>query len=222
MRFASLAALALAATLPAIAPAQVVDEGSFTISRGGTPIGREEFTIRRDGAGAGSVLVAYATVTLDGRRLSPALRADQSGSPLAYQVEVRTGTTLEEKLSGQVGRGRFSSRVRTPAGEAAKEYIVADGALILDENVFHQYYFVARRERGTVPVVIPRRNVQVFMRVTPAGPDRVTVGGTAITARRFELSGPEGTRTIWVDGDGRVLKVALSNGTVALRDSPPR
>lgn len=220
MRYAALA-LALTAAVPATARAQLVDEGRFTISRNGAPVGREEFTIRREGAGTAAVLVAYATVTLDGRRLSPALRTDPSGAPLAYQVEVRTGTSVEEKLSGQVGRGRFSARVKTPAGEAAKEYIVADGALILDDNVFHQYYFVARRGAGTIPVVLPRRNVQVFLRVTAAGADRVMVAGTPLAAQRLVLTGPEGARTIWVDEQGRVLKVALADGTVALRDAPP-
>jgi hypothetical protein len=124
-----------------------------------------------------------------------------------------------------VGRGRFSAQLRTPRGESAREYVVADGALILDDDVFHQYYFLARAGRtGLVPVVVPRRNVQVTMRVDNEGADAVTIRGNRIAATRYAMTEPDGsTRRIWVDGDGRVLRVTLeARGITALRDDPPR
>lgn len=227
---AALAALVAAA--PSIAPtalaAQVVtvDEGSFTVTRQGQRVGREEFTIRRTpGAEGQNVLVASATVAYDDRRLAPALRTDSAGSPLAYALEVRVGSEVAEQLKGAVGRGRFSAVTRTPSGESAREYIVSDGALILDEGVFHQYYFVARAGRtGRVPVVVPRRNAQVLMTVEGGEAASVTVGGRALDARRWVLHEPGGaSRTFWADAAGRVLKVELpAQGIVALRDDPPR
>src|SRR5665647_258493 len=89
--------VALSLALPSASVAQVttVDEGSFTITRGGTRpadrIGQESFTIRRTRGPGGDVVVANATVTFDTRHIAPALRTDTSFSPLAYQVEVRTG-----------------------------------------------------------------------------------------------------------------------------------
>jgi hypothetical protein len=204
----------------------VVDEGSFTISRSGTKIGRESFTIRRTPGPGGDVYVANATVEFDTERLSPALRADDSFAPLAYQLEVREGGEVRERLRAIVGRGRISAQVKTAKGESTKEYIVADGALVLDDNVFHQYYFLARRASGasTVPVVIPQRNTQVVMRVSTQGNDAVSIGGRAISARLLVLTEPGGaTRHIWVDDQGRVLKVALdARGITATRDEPPR
>lgn len=216
--------------VPAAAPSQVtvVDEGSFTISRSGTKIGREVFTIRRTPGPGGDVYVANATVEFDAERLAPALRADDSFAPLAYQLEVRSGGEVRERLRAIVGRGRISAQVKTAKGESTKEYIVADGALVLDDNVFHQYYFLARRasgsSSGTLPVVIPQRNTQVVMRVSTQGNDAVTVGGRGVAARVLVLTEPGGaTRHIWVDDQGRVLKVVLdARGITALRDEPPR
>ena len=227
MRYFGLLSATLLA-VPAAAPSQVtvVDEGSFTISRSGTKIGRESFTIRRTPGPGGDVYVANATVEFDTERLSPALRADDSFAPLAYQLEVREGGEVRERLRAIVGRGRISAQVKTAKGESTKEYIVADGALVLDDNVFHQYYFLARRASGasTVPVVIPQRNTQVVMRVSTQGNDAVSVAGRAINARVLVLTEPGGaTRHIWVDDQGRVLKVALdARGITATRDEPPR
>jgi hypothetical protein len=225
-----LSATLLAMPAPAAAQVTVVDEGSFTISRGGSPVGRETFTIRRTPGPGGAVYVANATVDVDATRISPALRADNSFSPLAYQLEVREGAAVRERLKGLVGRGRFSAQVKTPTGESTKEYIVSDGALVLDDDVFHQYYFLAQRVQqlgtggGTVPVVIPRRNTQQVMRVRVQGDEQVVVGGKALEARHLVLTEPGGSaRQIWVDAQGRVLKVSLdARGIVALRDDPPR
>lgn len=230
MRPLALRSVALSVALlaaPALAAAQVatVDEGSFTIARGGGIAGREQFSIRRTPGGDGTVYVASATVSYDDRRLSPALRADAGGAPLAYQVEVRIGSEVQERLTGQVGRGRFSAQSKTPRGESTKEYVVSDGALILDDDVFHQYFFVAQRPRaGTVPVVIPRRNTQVTMSVQERGTEQVTVGGRPLEARHLVLGEPGGgQRDVWVDAQNRVLKVSIpARGLVATRDDPPR
>jgi outer membrane protein assembly factor BamB len=222
---AAFVAVALAA--PALsAQVTTVDEGSFSILRNGQRIGREEFTIRRTpGAEGQPVLVASATVAYDQRRIAPALRTDSSGAPIAYALEVRTGTEVQEQLKGAVGRGRFSAVSRTPKGESAREYIVTDGALILDDEIFHQYFFVARAARtGTLPVVVPRRGAQVMMRIEDGGAATVTVGGRALPARRVTMREPAGgRRDILVDAQGRVLQVELpALGIVATRDDPPR
>ncbi len=222
MRYAILSSALLLAAGPLAAQSSVVDEGSFTISRGGDRIGREDFVIRRTASPGGDVLVASATVSYNGQRLSPALRTDQNGAPLAYQVEVRTGAEVRERLVGQVGRGRFSARLRTPQGESAKEYIVSTGALVLDDDVFHQYYFVALRDgSGSVPVVVPRRNVQVSMRIDQRGSEPITIGGRSISARHMVLSGSGEPRHIWADDEGRVLRVTVGDVS-AVRDEPPR
>lgn len=226
-RLSTTLAAALSLGAPAAAAAQVVtvDEGSFTITAGGQAAGREDFRIRRTPAAGGAEYVASATVSLGSKRLAPDLRADAKGAPIAYRLEVRTGGDTQERLTGQVGRGRFSAQLKTARGESTREYVVSDGALVLDDDVYHQYYFVALAGRsGSVPVVIPRRNVQVTMRVRREGTEAIEVGGRDIDATHLVIGEPGGgDRHLWVDGQGRVLKVAVpGRGIIVQRDEPPR
>ena len=226
IRYLAAAALTATLALPAASQVTTLDEGTFTIVRNGTPVGRESFTIRSSAGGPGGAVVqARATVSYDDRRLTPVLKSDSIGSPTEYQLEVRAGANASEVLKGVIRRGRFSATMQTPRGENLKEYVVSEGALVLDEDVFHQYYFLARGGRtGSVPVVVPHRNVQVVMRMEDRGPASVSVGGRTIAGRAFVLVEPGGAnREIWVDAQGRVLKVAIpSRGIVATRDEPPR
>ena len=225
-RYLAVLAFSAGTALPAFAQVTTLDEGVFAISRNGTPVGRESFSIKSSPGGMGGPVVqARATVSYDDRRLTPVLKADSIGSPTEYQLEVRAGANASEVLKGVIRRGRFSATMQTPRGENLKEYVVSEGALVLDEDVFHQYYFLARGNRtGDVPVVVPHRNVQVVMRIEERGTTSVTVGGQAITARALALVDPSGgTREIWVDSRGRVLKVSIpSRGILALREEPPR
>ena len=225
-RHLAVIALSAATATPAVTQVTTLDEGTFTISRNGVAVGRESFTIRSSPGGSGGPVVqARATVSYDDRRLTPVLKADSIGSPTEYQLEVRAGANASEVLKGVIRRGRFSATMQTPRGENLKEYVVSEGALVLDEDVFHQYYFLARGNRtGSVPVVVPHRNVQVVMRIEDRGAASVAIGGRSIAGRALVLIEPGGAnREIWVDAQGRVLKVAIpSRGLVAIRDEPPR
>ncbi|MEP7346961.1 MAG: DUF6134 family protein [Gemmatimonadaceae bacterium] len=203
--------------------ARSIDEGSFTITVNGQRAGREDFSIAGTPTGRGTEYIARATIVMGDRRLSPAMQADSSGAPMTYQIQTRNASD-QEWWSGTISRGRVDARMRTAKGEARKEYIVTEGAIILDDDVFHQYYFVvSRAQTGSAAVVIPRRNTQLTLRIASAGADRVSIAGKELDATHYVLSEPSGIqRDLWVDAQGRVLKVAIpSKGIVALRDDPP-
>jgi hypothetical protein len=229
-RLLALAGLALApvALAPALASAQVatVDEGSFTIFQRGARLGHEDFRIRRmPVTDSTSEYVASAVVAYGGRRLSPDLRTGTRGGPLAYTLESKTGAQLQERVSGQVGRGRFSAVRKTADGESSKEYALGEGAVILDDEVFSQYYFVGQGGRpGSFSVVCPRCSSQTTGRMEDRGSERLTIGGTAVDARHLVLhDAVGGDRELWVDARGRVLKVAIpSRDLIAIRDEAPR
>jgi hypothetical protein len=219
--------LAAVAGAPAGLPGQVMtkDEGSFTITRGGANVGREEFSIRSTPAASGEIVVARANISLDEARLLPALSTDEAGAPSRYQIEIKSGTKTIQLLKGQLSRGRFSVQLQTPRGESAREFVASRNALILDDDVFHQYYFLARMGRaGDFPVVVPRRNVQVTVHVEDRGTDQLTIGGRVLDGHHLMLTEPgRPTRDIWVDALFRVLKVAIeSEKLIAMRDDPPR
>jgi hypothetical protein len=232
LRLAAIAALAfvpLGAARPVPLAAQVVtvDEGSFTVTRGGAKIGREEFRIVRQGSAGAGEYVARALAAYGDRRVAPALQADAEGSLLRYQVEVRTAAGVEERLMGQAEGTRFRVQMRTQRGEAAREYMIDGPTVVVDDELFHQLYFVSLGSRaggGEVATLMPRRNVQGPSRVSRTGADPVVISGRSIPATRLAVTTPDGTRRdVWIDGGGRVLKVSVpGDGTVALRDDPPR
>jgi len=179
--------------------------------------------IVRTPSGSGIVLVATGTAVLGTTRTVTALRTDTSGAPLAYQLEGREAGDVRERVSVQVGRGRVSARAQSPRGESAREYFLKDGMLVLDEDVVHQYYFLAlHRERSTVSVVLPRRNVVAELRVVNKGDEPIEIAGSRVVARHLGFADGAGEREIWVDALGRVLRVdAPVLGLVAVRDALP-
>lgn len=211
---------------PLSAQVTTLDEGSFTITVSGERVGREDFRIRSTPGAAGPEIVATANISLSSRRILAQMRADSAGVPSRYVIEVKDGQTVDERVDGSVFRGRVSARLKNSRGESANEFVASPGALVIDDDVFHQYYFITRRQSpvGPVSVIVPRRNAQVTMRVAAAGAEKLTVGSTTLDARRFTIADPGGTdREVWADADGRLLKVAIpSKGVVALRDDPPR
>ena len=221
----ALLAPAVAAPLPVTAQVAVVDQGSFTISVQGSRAGREEFLIRTTpGASQRPTYLATAVVVLGDRRLSPRLATDESASPVGYDMEIR-GSEGTQSFNSKISRGHMSARIRTPRGESGKEFVVADGAFILDEDVFHQYYFLARaKKEGPVAVVVPKRNAQVTMRVAQQGRERVTIGSGPVEANKMTVSEPGGAdRQVWFDDQGRILRVEIpSRGITAVRDEAPR
>ena len=226
MKTLTLVAVA-AAVFSGSARAQVatLDEGSFTITIKGDRVAREDFRIRKTPGGAtGSEVVATSTASYGSRRVVSQLQSDSVGAPSRYVLELKDAAGENERFEGAVGRNRVSARVRNARGESANEFMVSSGALVIDDEVFHQYYFLTRRPAGSVSVIVPRRNTQVVMRIADAGADKVTIGGTPLDARHFTIADPGGAdREVWADASGRLLKVAIpSRGVVALRDDPPR
>lgn len=209
-----------------------VDAGSFTILRGSTKIGREEFRIRRASPpGLGFLLTG--TVVYPDRRMLPVLGTDSAGSPERYQVDVRIGDRRAELLSLQIGHGQGSTRVQTSRGETATEFEVPPEARLLDDSIFSQYYFLVRPLYSagrtavgtsvTLPVILPRRATSATMRLEVVGPDSVDAGGGRRAATRWRLSGSGDERELWADAGGRILRVVFPGvGLTAVRDDAPR
>jgi hypothetical protein len=78
-------------------------------------------------------------------------------------------------------------------GSAAREYIVTQGALLLDEEVIHHHWFLALRSRnGSFPVVVPREggNVPAGRHVLVRAQDEVEVAWGAPCRPRVVARGP--------------------------------
>ncbi len=205
-----------------------VDEGSFVVTRGGAAIGREEFRILRQPAAGREAFVARGVGAYGARRVVPALQADAEGEPLRYQIDVH-GAGPEERVSAQGGAaGHFAAQIQRGGREGAREYLLAPGTVVADDDAYHQLYFIARRAMDgatSVPVLVPRTDAQLSVAVTRAGSEPVTIAGHAIPATHYVLADARAgwRRDLWVDGEGRVLRVVVPNlGISATREEPPR
>lgn len=219
------AALACTAARPARAQETVVDEGTFTITRNNAPIGREAYRIVAAAAGGGQAYRATATISFDSSRISLRLTTDSVGAPLTYQAEVRVHGRLASRVDGNGRPGLFSTLVKTPDGESARDYVMGAHPLLLDDDAFDPYYFaLLPPTRARFSAINPRAGTQATFRLEERGSEPIRVGRGTITARHFALVGADGaTRDVWVDGQGRLLRVAIpARGLVAQRDEAPR
>jgi hypothetical protein len=215
--------------VPAVARAQVavVDEGSFTLTVEGRRVGREDFSIRTTaGAADLAVLAAQGTIAVGDRRLLPALSATAGGVPVSYQIEERVGRDIDSRWALQLGGGRAVVRRRDKKGESSSEFLAGPTPVLTDDDVVHHLYFVFRRtHEGNVSLLIPRRNAVMPARVHTVGADTVAIAAQRLPALHLTISpvsGPEPVRDVWIDADGRLLKVSIAaRGFVALREDPP-
>jgi hypothetical protein len=222
----SLSALLL--LLPVAARAQssaIVDEGTFVVTRNGTAAGRESFRITRTPGPNGQVLLCTGQSAIGDTRVTSRLATDSVGVPVSYDANILTRGTQMVRLRGGGRPGRFSILMQTQTGESAKDYLLSNGALLLDDDVFHQFYFVPRlTSHANIIAIDPRGSSQTTYSLADRGGENVTIGRQSVPARHYALVSATGaTQDVWVDGAGRLLKVALpAKGLIALRDELPR
>ncbi len=207
----TLALGALLVTAPASAQTTVIDEGSFRIDIRGSDIGTETFTIRRSGRGANATTVAQGRIVLDtGEQIRTVVQL--RGTPLAasaYQIEI-TGDN-RQSITGRVSGRRIRATMVSDAAERMREFLVEDGAIVIDHDVAHQHYFIAQRTHdGTVPVILPRDSRQVTARVHDHGTETLEIAGQQVTAHHLDvqIDGLD-PRSLWVDDQNRILRIHI-------------
>lgn len=229
MRLFLATALGLAAAAPlarAAAQNTIVDEGTLIVVRNGAVVGRETFRIVEVDGGE-KVFTATAQVSHGTRRLTPALSVSATGNPLLYRMELREGTTVQERLQATARPGRLSVLLQTDGGEAAKDYVLGSGALVLDDDIYHHYAFVPAARAGgagsEVMVVVPRSGRQLRATLAAVGEEQVEIGGRTVPATHYVLTLPGGARDVWADANGRLLRVSLpALALTATREELPR
>jgi hypothetical protein len=220
------ALLALAAALglarPSAAQSVLIDAGAFRLSVAGREVGRDSFNIRRTGAGAETRILAQGWVDVNSRRISSLLETNAGYALTRYQASVSGPDSAE--FHATVNGRRLEMAVRSPAGEQAREARAREGAVVLEENVAHHYFFlgVLAHEGQRLPVIIPRVNEQADFQIGAITAGRLTVGGQALDANRVQVTADGVERIIWVDAQGRVLRVEIpSTGFLAERVRAP-
>lgn len=208
-----------------------LDVGSFTISVGGQRTGREQFSVQRVVTNDGGTIELRSESAVGDTRTAVRLEADSAGTPVRYSIEARRGTEQILRLGGQRVRGRFATLARSVTGEAAREYLLRPGAVVVEEDGIVQYALLVRGrmlaegEGLTLPSLTPVANSQGAMRIVlEAAHDVVVIAGARRDARRYRIVTAAGeVRLLWAEADGALLRVSIpARGVDALRDDVPR
>lgn len=211
----------------ATAQSVTLDEGMFTLTLDGAPLGTETFLIQRTGTGTAASILARGRIVRDdgsGELLSSLQLDGSPPRPTAYEIRIE-GDSAQRVLARAIGR-RLSVRTISPDGDRMREFLVPDGAALLDDGIAHQYFFVTRTlgdDAIQVPVIVPRRDRQMNARFQVIGTEDIQVGDFTISARIVAVE-PAGSahRRVWIDEVGRVLRLSIPDrGFLAQRNAPP-
>lgn len=191
--------------------AQQADRGVFTIQRGETSMGREEFTYQpsSDGDGGG-VLASLARYPAAGPvvQIQAMLEQGPGGVVVALQIDTRQPSGVNRVL-GAALKDNLTIRQSTSAAESVREYPRAAGIVILDDSLFAPYGIVARRATSA------GARMQVLF---PRSGRRGQLTATRTDATTIDLNGVV-TGTLTLDASGRLMRVVRSDGVSAIRQS---
>lgn len=207
---------------------EIVDEGTFDLFVAGQVVGSESFTIGRIGTGAGAAYVTRADITVEvgGQRLVilPQQRVMVEGlTPTDYELEISGSESLTVELRRQGQRFAFGRE--SDAGREEGEFRAFPGSLLLDDWIAHQYYFLGLQQVSDeleVRVIRARDGEALNGTSRVVARESASVGGMELPARKIELSIDSESHHVWVDDEGRVLRLEIPHlQLVAERASPP-
>lgn len=220
------AALGLTAAQPAVALQEgQVDAGTFEHTVRGGYAGTETFAIRR----RGEDIVAVGRVTREGgpealRSVEVGARLDGSGKPQRYELRTREGPPLHVVVNRTGSRLRVTTTAAE--GERFTEFLASERLVVLEREIAHHYYSLARRLREApdprttdLEVLVPSEGRKVPVRVRSLTRDTLTLMAARVPSTRYDLSVGQEETSLWVAiDDGRILRVAIpARGWQALR-----
>ena len=193
-----------------------LDGGTFEHSVGGSFAGTETFAVRQ----RGEHVVAVGRVTREGgpetlRALEVGLRLDSSGRPTRYELQTREGPGLHVVVNRTGSRLRVT--IAADEGERFTEFLADARLVLLEREIAHHYYDLARRLREAgdprsldLKVLIPSESRTGPLRVRALSRDTLTVEDVRVSSTRYELSvGGEDTLLWTATEDGRIMRVAI-------------
>lgn len=213
-------ALLLIASTATAQSSVVIDEATFTFTRGGAAYGTESFKIIRRIGADGVEYVAQCTRTIEGRIVKTALTADSAGSATSYS-RTTTGAGAVQ-LTARRALNRLT--IHEQGGQAStRDYLFAPGTVLLDDDVIHQWYFVTWRAPRTLLFLTPGGRASTQGVLTEVGRENVDLGSGTLPAAKFVFGTGDAAREIWVDSERRLLKIAYpAQRLIGTRDHPPR
>lgn len=210
---ASLSAVCAVAVGLAAAPAglfaQQLDTGRLAIEIDGRRVGTESFRVWREQ----TTVDAFALVTRENgggqRSLDVRFRSDANLRPIQYRLRAEPQAL---SVDGEWTGGRLRLHVNSDQGERWKEFATPGGAAVLEEGVAHHYLLLAHRLRDAeigqrLAVIIPSQSARVEGILRARESDRIRIGARDVAATRFDFEIDGQMRRVWIDAEGRLLRV---------------
>lgn len=205
-----LLALAALMALPwAPLSAQVIDQGVFSIRRGGIEIGREEFTIRSgrgpDGKTAGTTISAVTRYPAlnPTTTITTVLERSGSGRFTVFQLEYQAAGLSEQYLGAQ-DRGRITIHRFSAEAREARQVAGGAAAYVMVDSVYalHQVLAdLASVEGAAVTVYLARDGTRQRITATRRGDQRVELGGDVVA-------------TMLLDSARRIIRIEFPGTSV--------
>jgi hypothetical protein len=199
-----------------------LDEGTLIVRRDTVELAREEFRLLPRRPDPGWTLAVRSRWTSGAARtLAPVLELGPDSVPRTLQYEVAGQDPVH--IVGQAGRGRFTLRYLTRTAERARELPLDATSVVLDDSVLALYQFAAWRARPgsrvTLTAIYPRDARREAITVEDVGLQPTTLNRDPAVLRHVRVTGgAAGEVHLWLDGDGRVMKVQVpARGLVAER-----
>src|SRR3989449_1502738 len=144
--------------------------------------------------------------------LAPILEVNADTMPATLQYDV-ADPRQPSRILGELGRGRFTVRLVARATERAREFPTGQRAVVLDDSVFAPYVFAAWRassDPASLTAIFPRGLRRQAVQISDLGIASTTLNRDPARLRHITVS-VEGQDTVslWVDEDGRLMKVEI-------------
>ena len=218
------ATLVLTRTDPSQAQIRVIDQGELRVTRRGTVVAREEFSISQVNSGGRLGLRLTATAYYPPRRtritVSPQVDIGQDSQPTFAQFGDPRGP--QPLIQIWLGPQRITVHRVSQTGETWRESPGAERFLVADDSVQSLYAVPLSFAPGPIRIVAPRTGTQRDYSLTDAGVQSTNVDGTDLELRHIVLTSESDVRHLWYDTVGRLMKVEVPMlGFIAYRVGPP-
>ncbi|MDX1392872.1 MAG: hypothetical protein R3195_00715 [Gemmatimonadota bacterium] len=213
------AALTAAAVVPTGTAAQEIDAGRLEVHQDGRRVAIESFRVWEAGANlnaGGSI----EPVGNSGGEFQVGVALDAQLRPVRYELR-GPGARV---ITGAWSVDRVRLHTITDEGERWRELASRGAGSVLEVGVAHHHLVLVRVLEGgggRATVVVPLRGEAVDAQLVGQRSDEVTIDGRGIAATRYDLRIGGSQSSVWVDAEGRLLRVVDgSSGLEAIRLAP--
>jgi len=175
------------------------EQGRFTITKDGKPVGTEEFSVSRRGAG----YFVEGTTTIGEMVKTSRLELDEKLSTISYEASSREGS-IRFKVTPPVSELESVVNGKT----SSIDFRFPDGGVILDNDFFHHYLVLMYRVQTgqtSFPVFVPQDSRVGTAAVRKTG------------ARSYELQVGDVKLEATTDADGVLTKLTVPSANVVIQ-----